>query len=143
MTTSASTAAIVEAGSFEIPTGYTNASTVVTLGEGAEAYVLSKIIVNTRANSYTGIVTVSSADAGYLTTIVTGTGVTYTAPFVSYPTRTEVKHVYTIGTNGVMSSRTLTTNSVPYIVKDLNIAIQVNGGTNSVDRRVWYSIYAD
>ena len=110
-------AGIVERGTLDIPAGATNATAIVELGEPGQAYALDRVFLATRASDYTGTVEVAALDWGYATSIATGTGITHAAPFE-------------------------TTNSVQYLVSDVQLYVTVNA-TNAAPRRVFWAIYAD
>ncbi len=110
-------AGIVERGTLDIPAGATNATAIVELGEPGKAYALDRVFLATRASDYTGTVEVATLDWGYAKSIATGTGITHAAPFE-------------------------TTNSVQYLVSDVQLYVTVNA-TNAAPRRVFWAIYAD
>ena len=135
-------AGIVERGTLDIPAGATNATAIIELGEPGQAYALDRVFLATRASDYTGTVEVATLDWGYSTSIATGTGITHAAPFESRPARAVVSTAYALDTNGVGTASTVTTNTVPYLVSDVQLYVTVNA-TNAAPRRVFWSIYAD
>lgn len=110
-------AGIVERGTLDIPAGATNATAIVSIGDAGRAYALDRVFLATRASDYTGTVEVATLDWGYATGIATGTGITHAAPFE-------------------------TTNSVQYLVSEVQLYVTVNA-TNAAPRRVFWAIYAD
>ena len=128
---SAYASGVAYTGTFVIPAGVTNASAAVVLGgsDKVDAFSLDKVFVITPSDTYTGAVTLAAVDCGYSTTLATDESVLLSAPFLEYPRRT------------VSSNQS--TNDVPYMVKELNIGITVNGGSKTADREVKYIIYAD
>ena len=135
-------------GTFTIPAGVTNASQTVVLGgaDKVDAFALDKVFVITPANTYTGAVTLAMVNCGYSTTLATDASVLLNAPFLEYPRRTVLSYQNTISydlTNGVTRSTIISTNQIPYMVKELNIGITVNGGSKTAAREIEYIIYAD
>lgn len=145
---SAYASGVAYTGAFVIPAGVTNATCPVVLGgaDKVDAFALDKVFVITPADTYTGAVTLTSVECGYSTTLATDDSVLLTAPFLEYPRRTVLSYGYSTFydlTNGLTRSATVTTNQLPYMVKELNIGITVNGGSKTADREVKYIIYAD
>jgi len=140
---------IVYSGEITIPAGVTNATASVVLGgaDKIDAFALDRVFVATQATTYTGSVAVAMSDAGYQTSLGSGSAVLSTAPLVLYPRRNVIEYVNASSfdaTNGVSGfTSTLTTNSVPYMVKQIDFAITVNGGSKTADRQVNYAIYAE
>lgn len=123
---------VVYSGEITIPAGVTNATASVVLGgaDKIDAFALDRVFVATQATTYTGSVAVAMSDAGYQTSLGTSAAVLSTAPLVLYPRRVDVDD------NSV-------TNFVPYMVKQVDFAITVNGGSRTADRKVNYAIYAE
>ena len=123
---------VVYSGEITIPAGVTNATASVVLGgaDRIDAFALDRVFVATQSTTYTGSVAVAMSDAGYQTSLGTSAAVLSTAPLVLYPRRADVDD------NSV-------TNFVPYMVKQIDFAITVNGGSRTADRKVNYAIYAE